>query len=245
VLFLTMLGLFLLASGVYNWRGGWSIGPRYLGAAPPFFAYAAVRAAENFAGDERGRRIVARALALGFLLASMLVTGSVALLINTLPEAISRPLPQFAVPMWIAGFTPHHLLELAGVDAAWPFHLLAGAAALSFFVVMLAAMRVSRGRRASLLVLAALFGGVAVTPAVIPPPWHDDREVAEAVALLSRRWEPRGRDRIARITAEIARGERDPCDRFELAHLQRSVGMIVEAERSMRVVESRRCEARE
>src|SRR5258706_16373330 len=39
---LTMAALWTTVSAANNWRGGWTVGPRYLGAAPPFFAYGAL-----------------------------------------------------------------------------------------------------------------------------------------------------------------------------------------------------------
>ena len=47
---LAMVALWTTVSAAINWRGGWTVGPRYLGAAPPFFAAGAVLALECWAG---------------------------------------------------------------------------------------------------------------------------------------------------------------------------------------------------
>jgi hypothetical protein len=61
---LAMLSMWLIMSGAIEWRAGWTIGPRYLGAAPPFFAFGAVCALEALSrGIQRGwARAIARAL---------------------------------------------------------------------------------------------------------------------------------------------------------------------------------------
>ncbi len=114
---LIMLVLWLTVSAAINWRGGWTIGPRYLGAAPPFFAYGALCGLEGIAGRSPKRRAFVRGLAGGAALASVLTIGVVGMHFNTIPEEIVRPLTQFTWPLVLAGFVPHHALELFGVTS--------------------------------------------------------------------------------------------------------------------------------
>ena len=47
----TSSGAFLWAvsAGFIHWRGGWTVGPRYLAAAPPFFSFGAACGLEKLA----------------------------------------------------------------------------------------------------------------------------------------------------------------------------------------------------
>ena len=78
-----MLVFFLTASAASVWRGGWTIGPRLLGAAPPFFAFGALVTLEGFARKGRWRRATARGVAGGLAIASAVTIGLVALVYNT------------------------------------------------------------------------------------------------------------------------------------------------------------------
>src|SRR5450631_2137808 len=112
--FFSMAALWTTESAAINWRGGWTIGPRYLGAAPPFFAFGAVVALEALSGKSSFRRAIARAAASGLALSSLLQSGLVSCLYNTIPESVTRPLPQLVIPLLRLAYVPHHALELVG-----------------------------------------------------------------------------------------------------------------------------------
>lgn len=125
--------LVLLMASNSMWRGGWTIGPRYLGAAPGLLVIPGLALAETLA--RRGRREPARILAGTLTLTSFLRGGLIGLLVVTLPESIERPLLQIVLPFVRDNVAPHHLAELIGIHPLWPWRISA-LAALS--VVLLA-----------------------------------------------------------------------------------------------------------
>jgi hypothetical protein len=146
----------LMASG-NMWRGGWTIGPRYLGAAPGLLVLPGLALAEALA--RRVGREPVRVLSGALALASFVRGGAIGLMVVTLPESIVRPLPQILLPFLRDGLAPHHLLELAGLPALWPWRLTA-AVALGLAVL---AVLASRGPRS----VVALRGAVALTLAAL------------------------------------------------------------------------------
>ena len=83
--------LFCVNAGFVEWRGGWTVGPRYLVACGPFFAFGAACTMERLAGSNRARRAIVRGVGGGLALASVLTIGTVGLVFDTLPESICAP----------------------------------------------------------------------------------------------------------------------------------------------------------
>lgn len=175
----------LMASG-NMWRGGWTIGPRYLGAAPGLLVVPGLALAEALA--RRLGREPLRAAAGALSLASFLRGGAIGLLVVTLPESIVRPLPQIVVPFVRERVAPYHLLELAGIRGTWPWHLTAAAALGAVLVAVLASRgpRSVRGLRGGLAVILA---AALVIPAFRMPPGVRDEGPAVR-ALFRSLWVP-------------------------------------------------------
>ncbi len=200
------------------WRGGWTIGPRYLGAAPALLAPLALAGLEAFArggGPGGGRRAAARALGLGLGLASFVRGGAIGLFVTTLPETIVRPVAQVLVPFARLSLVPHHALELAGVGAAWPFWLAPAGALGAFGVVAALALRDDVGERAAGLGVTPGARGAATAFAALVvaalASWPALRLPAGAVdhgpavrSFFYDAWEPAGRDALARALARAA-----------------------------------------
>ncbi|HEY8077634.1 MAG TPA: hypothetical protein VIF62_26085 [Labilithrix sp.] len=223
---LSGLTLFLVNAGIIEWRAGWTVGPRYLAACPPFFAFGAVLFLERASGTSRVRRAIARGVAGGLALASVLAIGTVSLVYDTLPESITRPFAEFAIPMMWTGFVPHHILEWFGVDSYWPWYV---ACAAMLAAPMLAGLwpapetRLRWGLRAFAFVLAC---GVGIAPALMPT--EDGTKLfvlhPETRAFIGL-WEPPGRDRITLMRNDAERyGPRAPCKWHRLAILDRALG---------------------
>ncbi|MEO7097324.1 MAG: hypothetical protein ABI175_28945, partial [Polyangiales bacterium] len=199
-----MLLLFVTVSAAVNWRAGWAIGPRYLGAAPPFFAFGAVCALEQLAWKGGKKRLVVRSLAGGLAIASVVQSGLVGLLYNTLPEAYTRPLTQFALPMMRTGFVPHHAGELLGYPTATFWYVVAGCMGVAALV---AALWRARDRLHLWAVRIALTMGVfalGIRPAMSKP--KDDEmicttgnhcdDLAWGQHFFPSIWEPADRNRL-------------------------------------------------
>ncbi len=232
---LTMSALWLTVSAAINWRGGWTVGPRYLGAAPPFFAFGALCAFETIAADSRGRRALVRGVAGGAALASILTIGVVGMHMNTIPEDFTRPLVQMTLPMAFEGFVPHHVLEWFGVKSG-AFWYVAAACALGAGAI--GAFAPWHERAWSWPLRAAVAVGVFVLgmlPALSSPDAAPDAttrsgQVRSDLGAHARRsfvdmWRPAGRDRLtaARAAAE-SDGAKRPCDWVRVAELERLMG---------------------
>jgi hypothetical protein len=175
----------LMASG-NMWRGGWTIGPRYLGAAPGLLVVPGLALLSSLA--RRLPREAVRALASGLAAASFVRTGFIALFVVTLPESIERPLLQVALPLLAERRFPHHLADLLGVRGEWPWFATAGAAVVAVSVAVLGA-RASWGTRGARLAGAAVLAAALTVPALRLP--AGVRDAGPAVRAHFRAiWEP-------------------------------------------------------
>lgn len=214
-----VLALALLISSSVIWRGGWTLGPRYLGAASSLLALPALGVLDLAA--RRWRREPVRALAVGLALASFVQAGFVGLVVSTLPESIVRPLIQVAWPLARLGFVPHHALELLGITSHAVFWVAPAAALGALLVAALGAPGAASWRAAARrLVGIALVAVVASWPA-----WHLPAGAADdgpgTRSFFASVWEPAGRDRLS---AALVRAKSDPCAFREVAVLARVLG---------------------
>jgi vacuolar-type H+-ATPase subunit I/STV1 len=227
----SMATLWLFVSAASNPHGGWSIGPRYLGAAPPFFAFGAALALERIARRSTAWRVVARAAAAGLALASTAQVGFVSIVYNTVSETTVRPLAKFALPLAWAGFVPHHAGELFGWHSRAFWYVVA---ACFVGAVLLAALWPARDSawswtfRVVGVIAIATFG---LVPAFSPIA-ADEPNDAKFPAYVASVWEPPGRDRITKAheVAEV-QGAAHPCLWYRLAELELGLGMAGEAAR--------------
>jgi len=226
-----MISLWVFVSSASNPHGGWSIGPRYLGAAPPFFAFGAALALERISRRGRKWRVVSRAAAGGLAIASAAQVGFVSMVYNTVTETTARPLARFALPLAWAGYVPHHAGELVGwaSPAFWYF-----AAGCLFAGAVLAATWPARDTPWSwtLRFVGVIgFATIGLLPAFAPLDPKDPNDV-HFPAYLASIWEPPGRDRLTktRIEAERENSAR-PCLWYRVADYELGLGMAVEAAR--------------
>jgi hypothetical protein len=223
---LSGLTLFLVNAGIIEWRAGWTVGPRYLAACPPFFAFGAVLFLERVSGSSHARRTMARGVAGGLALASVLSIGTVSLVFDTLPESITRPFAEFAAPMMWTGFVPHHVLEWFGVESAIPWYIACGGAIAATLVAGLWPMRDAvkpwLGRALAFVVAAA----AGMVPALVPPEDGTKLFVLHPeTRVFTQVWEPPGRDRITLLRNDAERyGPRMPCKWYRIAVLDRAIG---------------------
>lgn len=228
--------LLLTVSAAINWRGGWTVGPRYLGACPAFLVFGAVTAQERLARGgqsraRRSRRTWVRAIAAGAALASAAQTGLVSVLTNSLPESVGRPLPEVAIPLLRAGFVPRHLLDLAGYSspAFGYFVVLAGALACGLLLLGAPPAREAWTRRLGRAGLGLAVASLALVPAFTTPlPEEGTDGGVAARRYFAEVWEPAGRDRIAKLREHIAKTHA-PCGYLRLAALEKTMALDAEA----------------
>ncbi len=190
--------LWLTVSAAVNWRGGWTIGPRYLGAAPPFFAYGAVTGLEQLRRLRPRAFDMAAAVAAGTMLAGVVQTGVVSLFVSSLPEEIARPLPQLVAPFVREGLVPYHFADALFAHAVWPW--LALVALLLAAAVLAAVAGVPRAKLAAHLVVAGIVAGALVVPIAMDIPATPGGEESPEADMQARRralvgsirdaWEP-------------------------------------------------------
>jgi hypothetical protein len=225
-----MLTIWLILSGAVMWRGGWTVGPRYLSLAPPFFAFGAVCSLERISRGGLWRRGMARGVAAGFALTSVMSIGLVGLVYNTLPPSLVHPLAQFALPLLRAGFVGHHAMEWVGWSSTTFWYI--AAAALLAAPVATAATRsgLSDGAYGWQITCALLAIYAGLTPQFAKRKPHEPAQFD--LRPFIERWEPVGRDRVTKLREEAERyGPRRPCMWHKLADLETSVTMVGEATR--------------
>lgn len=229
---LTMLALWTTVSAAINWRGGWTVGPRYLGAAPPFFAFGALLVLDAVGGAGGMRRALVRAAASGLAVASFVQSGILSSLYNTIPESVTRPVPQLVVPLLRTSFVPHHALEPLGVMSPIPYFVVLWAVATALLLVLV--FKVDRERTGPFfmrIALAFAFAFVGATPAFSEP---DVTEIGDGGMMarhdLTLAWEPPGRDRISQVREVAERyGPRGPCLWLRIAEMERMVSQDMQA----------------
>jgi hypothetical protein len=230
-----MLTLWTMISSAVNWRGGWTLGPRLLGAAPPFFAFGAVAGLEWVASRARWVRAAARGLATGLSTAGVFTLGLVAMLYNSVPEDVVRPLRDFAVPLARSGFVPYQVTDFVGWHSALLFCIPVGCAVAASLVSLL----VNRERGSVPVALRLLFASFAFDAGMLPAFAATDGDQQSVAAdwrkQFSKDWVPTGRDAVATGRAraeEASRGGdgRAPCLWLDLSGVERSLGWAEEAD---------------
>ena len=219
--------LFCVNAGFVEWRGGWTVGPRYLVACAPFFAFGAACTMERIAGANRARRAIVRGVGGGLALASVLTIGTVGLVYDTLPESTARPFAEFSIPMMWTGHVPHHVGEWFGWESTTPWYLACGAMLAAPVIAGLWPAREGRGAYGARAVFFVFALALGLVPAFYPEPADGSKVLVlhPATRALASMWEPPGRDRITLLRNEAERyGVRRPCMWYHLADLDRVLG---------------------
>ncbi|MBX3228453.1 MAG: hypothetical protein KIT84_07360 [Labilithrix sp.] len=216
-------------AGFVEWRAGWTVGPRYLVVCAPFFAFGSAVALERFSHKNRTRRAMARGMAGGLALASVLAIGTVGLTYDTLPTEIGRPFAQFAVPMARLGSVPHHVGEWFGWSTTTLWYVALAALLLAPFVAALAPQQDER-RSDTVLRVATFFAAAAAGMAAQVTPPEDNTPlwvIHPSTQGIQAAMEPVGRDRLTKYREQADRyGLRGigPCLWHRVAALEHVAG---------------------
>jgi hypothetical protein len=178
ILLLTVLGI----ASMNNWRGGWTIGPRYLALCVPFLAWPALVALDAL--SERAPRATA-AFAIGATTAAMLASGLPGAYYPHLPPEITRPLPQIFAPLIARGYAPLNAGMWLGVSGGASMAPMAGCALV---VLGLCITSVPRSLRAHAAIGSALVAVLLVTPLWIRP--SREPGVGKALNFITSRYSP-------------------------------------------------------
>ena len=222
-----------------NWRGGWTIGPRYLAPIAPFVAWAALEAMER--AFVRFPRAV-EAFAVGGLATALLASGLPSALYPHLPEPIVRPLPQLFEPMLAGDYAPLNAAQwfgVYGVAGLWPLALVA--LGLLVAVVGVASwpalpMPLERKlRMAGPLWTRRGLGGAMVAAVLLAPlldPAPGAAGAARARAFVLTHFSPAGHDRVAILQATARERALDEAESAEVKALLEAQGRASEWARS-------------
>jgi len=179
---------FLFIAGHRGWRGGWTVGPRYIIGVVPVLGVWTIEAVA---------RPALRRMAAPLAAASILITGPAAALYPHLPDAYTNPVGAFLWPSYRAGLGTYgiaHSLGLTG-HAANLVHLLPLIVAALYVALADVVLRDARGARpprstlvepvASAAAVGLLLFGIALIPERDPP------AAARETTRLWGFWEPR------------------------------------------------------
>ncbi len=217
-----------------NWRGGWTVGARYLAMLVPFVGWFALEGGRALVARTRMPRLVG-ALALGATSVGLLLQGGPSAYYPHLPEAFTRPLPQLLRPLVRYDFAPYnagrYLFGWVGTSSMIPLFAL--------FALILAWIAWGERRLQDRLVVwlgSFLFASWMLGPFISADPAH------EAGALDARRyvedhWAPRGEDERSRLEARRVAGTASERELERLLALDLEEGRRAEAERALRALE--------
>ncbi|MDH5671993.1 MAG: hypothetical protein OEZ06_07565 [Myxococcales bacterium] len=231
VLSLGVLTVLAIAS-MNNWRGGWTVGPRYLAVMVPFMAWAALLGLERMAERIEAPTVV---LALGATATGIAASGLPSAYYPHLPPEIVRPLPQLMGVLIAHDYAPPNAGNLLGVygTASMAPLLVCALAALA-----LCLRTVQRRRERLLLSVAALLLATTLALPLLRRPGgaaDDGPEVLRARAFITRRWRPEGFDRAARLKAALTSSPAPAMKDFRtLSAIYAREGRTREARRALR-----------
>ncbi|GEM_PF-1167001 len=247
VAFLCAAAAFVLSAFLSNWRGGWTVGPRYISWIYPMLAWAAL------VGLDRLHRIapgIANGFAIGALLVGLIASGVPAIYYPHVPEVFLYPLGQLFGPLMENGFAAHNALNHAGVfgtESVIPMAAIGGVVvgATSF------ADRPWRPRfdpkwliaRAFIApVFAAIVLRILVT---VPDNLHPHYRVwaRDSLRFVTTYWSPAGKDDVSRLHRWKNDGALDIYGKIELAERLHQLGHLKEAKRALRDVPDEHREA--
>ncbi len=147
-------GLWLFAATTVDWRGGWSVGVRYMVPAVPFLLLGV--AAQLVPGPGRaGWALALCALAIP----GLVLVGAAAATFPFFPDPLEDPLWQLAVPLSLASATGRSLFDLAGIHVGiLPWTCVVGCAAATLVLLLFrgARERMRYGLSALAIALALL-----------------------------------------------------------------------------------------
>lgn len=223
---LVVLTLLAIAS-MNNWRGGWTIGPRYLALAVPFVAWGALAGLERVA-DRLGEGHTA-ALALGCTLAGFVASGLPSAYYPHLPPELTRPLPHLIWLLVGHGYAPHNAGALVGVHATASMLPLFAA----FGIGLVSCLGRVAGSRAGAFILALALAVAAALLLPLHTSSGDAGAIARARAFVTGRWTPAGHDVAARLSRELrSRGTLPDPELRRLADLYDAEGRARDARRA-------------
>lgn len=216
-----------------NWRGGWTVGPRYLAVAYPFLGWGALE----------GARVLSRfsprgvaAFAVASLSVGLLASGGPSIYYPHLPEGITRPLPQLLRVLVQSNFAPYnagsYIAGMWGRDFHGSLSMLP-IGLLGLFAVIFAAW----GERKLQDRLVVFLGSLLLSSWMLTPLIMNDENAAtagQATAGLLGYWDPAGFDTAARIERRMHDDAASDADYRRLPLVYTREGRLIDAQSAER-----------
>jgi hypothetical protein len=183
------VSLWIFLAGIPNWRGGWSVGPRYIVAVVPFLtvtlAYAWPRVARrHFAG-------LAWGITAGLIIAGVFFNALTAVVYPQTPPQVRNPVFQIVLRLLAEGYAPYSIgyaLGLRGPASLLPVAAaILGAIAFALAPAIKGGAAIHGGRRA--LPIALLLSIAFVVPFAFWPQQISPAE-RDALRLIKSTWTP-------------------------------------------------------
>jgi hypothetical protein len=211
-----LLAFSLFISSHSLWRGGWTIGPRYITAITPFVALLGAVITEVHGGRLRGLGFV---LSAGLALASVAVTVACSMVSQGFPFSFYNPFVEVALPLlregWVAQNVGSSVLGLQGLSSAAPFAAL---------VLIAAAVVFSWSPKSPSCRAGAVFVAVCVLVglSLARQPWNKAR--AKDLVWLREQWRPAHSSPLAAsklvLEQTVQSGRATEAQRIELARVR-------------------------
>ena len=182
--------LTMFIAGLPNWRGGWSVGPRYIAAVVPFAAIALAYVWPRLAHRRwigPAWTITAALVAVGVFLNAL-----TAVLYPQVPTQLRNPAFQLLLPLPLDGYLPYSLAWALGMRG-WA-SLVPVALAIAAAVVMVLPPPPRRQARVPLGRALAAPAALAIALALLVPfsrwPSHPSPAEKDAIRLVRSTWSP-------------------------------------------------------
>jgi len=227
----------LVICSMNNWRGGWTIGPRYLAAIVPFMAWVALKALEIIASRFARLAVI---LALGCSGTAFLASGLPSAYYPHIPPELSHPLPQLFFVLISHDFAPlnaGNLFHIYGTKSMIP---LLGASIIALFWILVSISGLWNR-------LVVLLGTVLLTVCLSSPlliregDRFENMKVARVLSFVTNKWNPAGHDQATRLHKQINASKKIDRDLYRrLINTYMEEGRYRKAEEIQRLQERQR-----
>jgi hypothetical protein len=228
-----------------NWRGGWTVGARYLAAGFPFFGWAAL---EGFRVLGRRAPRLSASIAVGTFAVSLLACAAPSAWYPHIPENVTRPLLQMMRPLVRWDFAPMNLGSFVaprlGLDGFIGTRSMLPLVLVGLFAVFAVAWADrDRWNRALFLTGGMFVCSWIVTPLISEDPSHT-LLARDAMTYVTRYWSPPGNDLPARLERQLREGDVSTRDLERLREAYDETGRRLDVARLDRMI-ARRGSSRE
>jgi hypothetical protein len=175
--------MLLFQSGMSNWQGGWSVGPRYAVVVAPLLAASVAWLWPSLPEATRAPLVG------GLVGASVLQCGVSGAMFPHYPPAFDNPVFELAWPLLRAGYAPHNLGRLVGLRG-WASMVPLGICAATAWTLAMRGTCPSR-ETSPVRAAAAVLGAAAVVWSLSLPGRAAEPEESDATRMVEVIWEPR------------------------------------------------------